>query len=179
MERTIPVSAIDDIQKKYRHTPIEELLAYQNLNRVFDNYKNAKLLIGTCMDNRISLQIPKNFAFVIRTAGVNLQNLDFNISYAISVGKLKYIAIIGHDNCGMVDLPARKDVIINGLIENAGWNRSDATDHYNNYSSQFEIYNEIDFVIKESKRLQQKFPKILVAPLMFALNDNKLYQIKI
>ena len=38
--------------------------------------------------------------------------------------------------------------------------------------------NEIDFVSSEAKRLRLRYPKILVAPLIFRVEDNRLYQIR-
>ena len=43
---------------------------------------------------------------------------------------------------------------------------------------QFEIGNEVDFVLSEVKRLRLRYPKILVAPLMYRVEDNRLYLIQ-
>jgi len=40
----------------------------------------------------------------------------------------------------------------------------------------FEIGNEVDFVLSEAKRL--RYPKILVAPLLYRVEDDQLYQLK-
>jgi len=50
----------DDIPECYRHTPIEKLLLYHNLNYPFDSYNNAEMLILMCIDNRIMLRLPDN-----------------------------------------------------------------------------------------------------------------------
>ena len=39
----------------------------------------------------------------------------------------------------------------------------------------FEIGNEVDFVLSEAKRLRLIYPKILVAPLIYRVEDNLLY----
>jgi carbonic anhydrase len=39
----------------------------------------------------------------------------------------------------------------------------------------FEIGNEIDFVLNEAKRLRNRYPKILVAPLFYNMQDKLLY----
>jgi carbonic anhydrase len=42
----------------------------------------------------------------------------------------------------------------------------------------FEIGNEIHFILSETQRLRMRYPKILVAPLLYKVEDNLLYQIK-
>jgi carbonic anhydrase len=42
----------------------------------------------------------------------------------------------------------------------------------------FEIGNEVDFVLSEAKRLRLRYPKIEVAPLMYKVEDNLLYQVR-
>lgn len=178
MKRLNPVTKRDDIPAEYQNTPIGLLLEYHNLNRDYETYSNAKLLIGMCMDNRKHLHIPDNFAFIIRSGGANLRYSEFKISYAISVGDVQHIALIGHDNCGMVNLVQRKELFINGLSERAGWTAEQAEEHFNQYAPMFEIGNEIDFVLSETIRLRLRYPKIKVAPLLYLVEDNKLYFIK-
>ena len=116
MNRLIAITKTKDILTEYRKTPIGLLLEYHNLNKSFDIYKKAQLLIGMCMDNRKYLRIPKNFAFVVRTGGANLSYSEFNISYAIAIGGVKHIALIGHNNCGMVNLHASKNILLKDLL---------------------------------------------------------------
>jgi carbonic anhydrase len=75
------------------------------------------------MDNRKHLHIPDNFAYIIRSGGANLRYSEFKVSYAISAGGIKHIALIGHNNCGMVNLNSRKDQFVYGLEQNAGWTK--------------------------------------------------------
>lgn len=178
MNRLLSVQSADDILPEYRDTPIGELLEYHNLNRPFNNYQNAQLLIGMCMDNRKHLHMPDNFAFIIRAGGANLRYSEFKVSYAISVGGIKHIALIGHNNCGMVNLISRKDQFIRGLVETAGWNEKQAEEHFMHFAPTFEIGNEIDFVLSEIKRLRHRYPRIKIAPMLYLVEDNKLYFIK-
>jgi carbonic anhydrase len=97
------------------------------------------------------------------------------VSYAVSVGGVKYIALIGHSNCGMVNLHEKKDAFISGLVDNAGWDREFAEDHFNQFSPIFEIGNEIDFLLSESARLRGRYPRINVVPLYYNIEDHKLY----
>ncbi|MEJ2053932.1 MAG: carbonic anhydrase [Calditrichaceae bacterium] len=175
MNNLIEITRPDDISPDYRGTPIGLLLEYHNLNRTFDDYDRAQLLIGMCMDHRKKLHIPDNFAYIIRTGGANLRYSEFKVSYAIAVGGVKHIALIGHNNCGMVNLVSRREKFIDGLIENAGWNEEIAEDHFRHFAPMFEIGNEVDFIQSEVKRLRLRYPKIIIAPMMYLVEDNKLY----
>jgi carbonic anhydrase len=175
MNRLIKISNIDDIFPEYNHTPIGLLLEYHNLSKPIEKYTEAQLLIGMCMDNRKHLRIPDNFAFIIRSGGANLRYSEFKVSYAISVGKIQHIVIIAHNNCGMVNLVARKSEFVNGLIDKAGWDREKAEEHFMHFAPMFEIGNEIDFVISEAKRLRSRYPKITVAPLFYQVETNLLF----
>ena len=177
MNRIIDITQKSDIFPEYQNTPISDLLEYHNLNRLHDKYTDAKLLIGMCMDNRKKLRIPNNFSYIIRTGGANLRYSEFKVSYAIAVGGIRYIALIGHTNCGMVNLVARKDLFIEGLIERAGWDVQKAEEHFQHFAPMFEIENEIDFVISEAQRLRLRYPKIMIAPMLYKVEDNKLYLI--
>jgi len=177
MTRLIDISKNDDIVSEYRKTPIGLLLEYHNFKRPMDTYSCAQLLIGMCMDNRKHLHIPDNFSFIIRAGGANMKYSEFKISYAISVGGVQHIALIGHNNCGMVNLNSRKDQFINGLVKNAGWERDAAEKHFMYFEPMFEIGDEIDFVLSETKRLRLKYPKVCIAPMMYKVDDNRLYLI--
>lgn len=177
MKRLISIAKKDDIPGNYAGTPIGRLLEYHNLNREFDAYSSADLLVGMCMDNRKHLHIPDNFSFIIRTGGANLRYSEFKVSYAIAVGGVKTLALIGHTNCGMVNLVARKDLFIENLVKNAGWETGKAEEHFNQFAPMFEIGNEIDFVLSEVQRLRLRYPEILIAPLLYKVEDNLLYLI--
>jgi len=177
MKHLLTISTLEDIPQRYRQTPVGLLLAYHNLGRPLDATTKAQLLIGMCMDNRKHLRIPDNFAFIIRAGGANLRYSEFKVSYAIAVGGVSAIALIGHNNCGMVNLSARKEQFIEGLVNNAGWDKEWAEEHFFHFAPMFEIGNEIDFVLSEAKRLRLRYPKILVAPLLYRVEDNLLYLI--
>ena len=177
MKRLVSISSSEDIFPEYRNTPIGLLLEYHNLGRKPDTYTQAQMLIGMCMDNRKHLHIPDNFAFIIRTGGANLRYSEFKVSYAIAVGNVQHIVLIGHNNCGMVNLISRKDEFINGLVDKAGWDREWAEEHFMHFAPMFEIGNEIDFVTSEAKRLRLRYPKITVAPMIYKVEDNLLYLI--
>jgi carbonic anhydrase len=177
MHRLVSIRTRKDIFPEFLDTPVGLLLEYHNLDRIYDVYSQAQLLIGMCMDNRKHLSIPDNFSFIIRSGGANLRYSEFKVSYAIAVGGVKSIALIGHNQCGMVNLAARKEAFIRGLIENAGWDSDMAEQHFMNFAPLFEIGNEVDFVLSEAHRLRQRYPKIQVAPLLYKVEDNLLYQV--
>lgn len=178
MERLAAVSKPDDIFPEYLETPIGKLLKYHNLNHPYDTYDRAQLLIGMCMDNRKNLRTPDNFAFIIRTGGANLRYNEFKVSYAIAVGQVEHIALIGHNNCGMANVFSRKDLFVEGLVNRAGCNKEWAEEQFMQYAPMFEIGDEVDFILNEAKRIRLRYPKIQIAPLMYILDDNKLYLIK-
>lgn len=178
MKRLVEIRTPEDIYPEYRDTPIGLLLEFHNLDRPFDTYTEAKLLVGMCMDNRKHLHIPDNFSYIIRAGGANLRYSEFKVSYAIAVGGISHIAIIGHNHCGMVNLIARKEQFISGLVDKAGWDREWAEEHFMHFAPMFEIGNEVDFVISEVKRLRLRYPKIMVAPMLYKVEDNRLYLVK-
>jgi len=177
MNRILPVLTTDDIFPEYQQTPVGLLLEYHNLNRPLDPQINAQALIGMCMDNRKHLRIPDNFAYIIRAGGANLRYSEFKVSYAVAIGEVKSIILIGHNNCGMVNLISRRDQFIQGLVDRAGWTREWAEEHFMHFAPMFEIGNEIDFILCEAKRLRLRYPKIQVAPLFYKVEDNLLYQL--
>lgn len=178
IERVMPVETEADIPEGLRGSPIGRLLEYHNLERPFDTYTQAELLIGMCMDNRKHLRIPDNFAYILRAGGANLRPSEFKVSYAIAVGGVRAIALIGHTQCGMVNLMARKQAFVQGLVEGAGWEQSAAEDHFLHFSPIFEIGSEVDFVISEAKRLRLRYPLIAVAPMLYRVEDNRLYLLR-
>jgi carbonic anhydrase len=178
MVKLIPINSIDDIPQDYQNTPIEQLLEYHNLRRPYDTYINAQLLVGMCMDNRKHLNMPDNFAFIIRSGGANLKYSEFKVSFAIAIGHIRHIALIGHNNCGMVNIISRKDEFINGLIDIAGWEKDSAEKHFMHFAPMYETGSESDFILNETKRLRILYPKIQIAPLFYLVENNKLYFIE-
>jgi carbonic anhydrase len=174
MDLLIPVNKKDDILPTYRNTPIEKLFGYHNLNVSYDNYNSAQILVGMCMDNRKHLLIPDNFAYIIRAGGANLRYSEFKVSYAIAVGKVRHIALIGHNHCGMVNLVSRKVEFIRGMVREAGWEEEKAEEHFNQFAPLFEIGNEKDFILGETARLRLRYPNVVVAPLFYTVEDNRL-----
>lgn len=171
------VQSKEDIPAIYQGTPIGRLFEFQNFNASLVPCDRAELLVAMCMDNRKQLRIPENFAYIIRTGGANIRQSEFKVSYAVGVGGVQWMALIAHSNCGMVSLVSRREIFIMGLVNNAGWERDRAEEHFLQFAPLFEIGNETDFVLNESKRLNARYPKISVVPLYYKLDDNLLYVI--
>ena len=167
-----------DISEYLLNTPIADLLKYHNLSANFKEYERAELAIVMCMDNRKQLHIPNRFAYILRTAGARITGSEFKLSFAIGFGDIKHVALIAHTNCGMVNLTSKKDKVVQGLMENAGWTKEQAENHFSSFAPFFEIENEVDFVVSESRRLSEKYPKILFVPMIYKVEDNKLYLVE-
>jgi carbonic anhydrase len=173
-----PVVKGTDIPKELQKTPVGLLLEYHNLRRSFDKFDQAKLLIGMCMDNRKHLRIPDNFAFIIRAGGANLRYSEFKVSFAIAMAGVRHIALIGHNHCGMSGVLSKKKQFITGLVKNAGWSKEQAEHHFDNHAVFFEIEDEPHFIWSEAKRLSTLYPKVMVVPMIYKIEDNNLYLIQ-
>lgn len=178
MPSIIPVNYLDDILPEYRGTPVELLLEYHNLGRAIGATPAPQMLIGMCMDSRKSLRIPNDFAFVLRTAGANMRDNEFRISYAISVGGVRTIVLIAHTDCGMAKLEVNRERFIRGLMDAAGWDEARAVRHFEDSAPKFGIRDEVDFVLKEAARLRAIYPRIEIVPLLYRVEDDLLYQLK-
>lgn len=175
MEDLVNISSRQDIFPEYRDTPIALLLEYHNLGRSLEGNDPVGLLIGMCMDHRLHLRIPENFSYIIRTGGANLRYNEFQVSFAITIGRIRHIALIGHSQCGMVNLYSRRESFVNGLVDASGWKREHAEDHFRHFAPMFEIGHEVDFTLNEVKRLRQRYPGIQVAPMIYLVEDHQLY----
>jgi carbonic anhydrase len=130
------------------------------------------------MDHRQRLRVPLNFAYVLRTGGANFRGLEFQISFAIAVGGVRAVCLIGHDECGMAGLASQRESFVEGLMENAGWHREAAEKHFDALASRFEIGDAAEFVRSETDRLGRQYPEVLVAPLLYSVADGTLYQVE-
>ena len=171
-----PVQAYDDIIPGYRGTAIADLFAYHNLGAPLREHARPELLIGTCMDYRISLRMPPDFAYLIRVGGANLRGLDFHVSVAVAFGGVRAICLIGHDECAMVGVAERQDAFVRGLVENGGWCRRDARSQFLAHAPHLEIGEVAGFVRSEAVRLSWRYPRVVVAPLHYAVGERLLYR---
>lgn len=63
----------------------------------------------------------------------------------------------------------------NRKVDNGGWEQELAEKHFSYFAPMFEIGDAADFVVNEASRLRFRYPKILVAPLIYRIDDNLLY----
>jgi carbonic anhydrase len=178
MAEIIPVNYLTDILPEYKDTPVGLLLEYHNLGRARGWSTTPQLLIGMCMDSRKALHIPNDFAFILRTAGANMRDNEFRISYAIAVGGIRSIVLIAHTDCGMARLNERREQFIRGLADAAGWNEEQAERHFEVSAPKFGFRDEVEFVLKEAARLRAIYPRIPIAPLLYRVEDDLLYQLR-
>lgn len=176
-ERLAQVRTAADIPQRLGGTPVARLLEYHNCGRRPGKYDKAELLICMCMDNRKLLRLPDNFAYILRTGGGNIRYSEFKISYIVAIGGVRHIALIAHDNCGMVNLASKRAAFVSGLVKNAGWTRKRALDHFRANAPLFEIEDELEFVVAEARRLNLVYPRVSVVPLFYRMSDKKLYLI--
>jgi carbonic anhydrase len=163
-----------DIPERWRAGPIGALLRYHELGAPLPpRADKPQLLIGMCMDSRKHLRIPDNFAFILRTGGGNMRLAEFRVSYAIAVGGVRAIALLGHTNCGMSGLVKRRAPFVDGLVD-AGWERGAAERHFDLNAPQHEIGPEGDFIRAETRRLRALYPRVEVAPLLYRVEDNRI-----
>jgi carbonic anhydrase len=178
MPQIIPVDAGSDILPAYAGTPLERLLRYHNLSEPLPSSSGrAELLVGMCMDNRKDLVIPNEFAFVIRAAGGNLRDHAFDISYAVAIGGVTTIALLAHTDCGMVHVRHKRATFIRGLVARGGWDERRAAKLFDESLAIYEIEDPVAFVIEEARRLRAEYPGVLVAPLLYRVEDDRLLQI--
>ena len=178
MRRLVPVDNPGAILPAYRGTPIEQLLNYHNLGAPLPlTTGHARLLISMCMDHRKDLVLPNEFAYVLRSAGGNLRDSEFEVSYAIAVGGVATIALLAHTDCGMVDVTEQRSVFVRGLTERGGWTVETAAAHFDRYAAHYQIGDALGFVCDEAVRLRRLYPAILIAPLLYDVETDRLAQI--
>jgi len=172
------VTALDDILPRYRGTPIEAMLRYHNLGEPCPpTHGSPVLLISMCMDHRKELHIPNEFAYILRSAGGNLRDSEFEVSYAVAVGGVDTIALLAHTNCGMAHVSAKRERFVNGLVARAGWSREEAEAHFEEASSRYEIGDAAQFVMSEARRIRARYPRVLVAAFLYAVESDLLAQV--
>lgn len=176
-----PVHSEADILPAYRGTPVADLLRFQNLGTppgaTPGKYARPTILIATCLEQGAALRIPEGFAISLHTAAASLKRDPFKVSWAIGVAGVLAIAIVGHDDCRLVELRNHREQFVVQMIEAAGWERPAAEQHFDHWSDLFEVDNPAEFVAAEAARLQSRYPKILVAPLLYQSGTGTLQQV--
>ena len=178
MHNLRPIHSIEDIPTKYQNTPIGLLLEFHNLNKKPALFEDAQLLIGMCIDNRKQLNLPENFAYVLRSPGANFDQDAFAIAYAVFCLKKKNIALIGHNDCGMVQLAHKRETFLKGLEEVGNWEKGKAIEFYESNLIEYGLENEIDILIRQATEFRGLYPKVITVPMLYRVEDKKLFLIE-
>jgi len=174
----VPVDSPDDILQSYRGTPIESLLRCHNLAEPLSpSTGHAHLLVAMCMDHRKEFVIPNEFAYVLRSAGGNLRDSEFEVAYAIAVGGVDAIALLAHTDCGMSHVLSKREPFIEGLVQGAGWTPESAAEHLDDDAHRHRIGDAVTFVVDEGARLRTLFPAVRAAALLYRVDSDRLTQV--
>ena len=64
-------------------------------------------------------------------------------------------------------------------MDRAGWSAEAATRHFDRFAHRYEIGDAVAFTLSEAKRLRRRYPGLLVAPLLYAVEDDRLAQVRV
>jgi len=176
--RLITIKSESDMPAAYHGTPVSRLLMYHNLDAGGGAHEKPELLIVMCMDSRQRMRLPRNFAFFIRNAGARVEETMFDISFAIAVGGVEAVAVVGHTDCRMVGLEASEEKFINGLSERGGWNQEQARLHFSTMCPSLSKRDVVESVRSNAVLLRSMYPKSVVVPLVYEVGDGLLYLVK-
>ena len=178
MWKTVDVDVLDDILPEYRGTPIELLFRYHNLKEPQPVSTGAPMLfVAMCMDNRKTLNVPREFAYVLRTAGARLRGNEFELTFAIAIGGVSTVALIGHTDCGMSTVLEKRAAFVDGLVERAQIHPGRAERHFDSLAGAYAIASPIESTMRQAAAVHRHLPGVLVAPLLYRVEDDRLTQI--
>jgi len=129
------------------------------------------------MDHRKDLVLPGEFAYVLRTAGGNLRDSEFEVSYAIGVGGVATLALFAHTDCGMAHVTQKRADFVSGLVKRGGWTVDAAVAHFDRYAERYQIGDPVKFVCEEAQRLRRLYPPVLIVPMLYDVGTDRLMQI--
>ncbi len=145
--------------------PVETLLQSHNSGVVFPPFTRPELAVVTCMDFRIHLQMPENFAFVLRTGGANPEPVEPYLAYSVARMGIGAIALIGHTDCAM-QYP--DPYVLNHLPTDE--------EHIRRYRAQIAALaiGEVEFFTRRQARRLGERLGIPVVPLLYRVEDHRL-----
>jgi carbonic anhydrase len=77
----------------------------------------------------------------------------------------------------MEDVGEKRADFVRGLVEHAGWDEARAGEHFDELAPLHQVHDAVAFVIAETKRLRALYPTVLIAPLLYRVEDDRLLQI--
>jgi carbonic anhydrase len=177
-ERILAVESADSVPAILRNTPIDALLRSHNLGE-FDiaTGSSPELIIGKCIDYRKSLRLPRDWAYILRREGANMHGAEFAIALGLTQG-IKYMALIAHNSCAMANVEDMKERFLKVLVDNHGWDEDLAEQMFIHNATLKGINNEIDFVLGEAKRIRELFTGLVIVPMLYRVEDDRLYLIR-
>ncbi len=171
--RLAPIEHTADIPKRWRGTPVEELIMAQNFEQEIVPKVDPQLLIATCIEFRYQPKVPSSFAYVMRRASGRVGGSEFSLAYTLSKG-VQHLALVAHNDCGMTKVAEHKQAMIDALI-NQGWYPERAEEYVTQHAARYAISDEIDALKSEYLRLRRIFHKLEIAPLFVSLANGKMY----
>jgi carbonic anhydrase len=78
----------------------------------------------------------------------------------------------------MSTLASHRDRFLHGLRTRAGWSAEAAEACFDDATARFAIDDPIANVRAQTARLRERFPRMLVAPLFFAVREGRLLQVR-
>lgn len=97
---------------------------------------------------------------------------EIKVSFTLSVAGVKHIVLIGHCNCGKVNIASKKNLFIAKFSKNGGLILEKIEAGFNNYAPMFEINNEIDYTLNEATRFCLNYPKTIITHLYDTVKGN-------
>lgn len=167
------IESVSDVPAEWKNTPLDSFIMAQNFGWPIQGSGKVELLISTCIEFRYALPIPRMYAYVIRRASGRVIGSEFSVGYTLAQG-VKYLALIGHNDCGMAKAHANAPLVVQALIEQ-GWDHDVAQMYVDRQIKRHAITDELDALREEFIRLRKIFPKLIIAPLFVCLHDSKLY----
>ena len=88
------------------------------------------------------------------------------------------MALLAHTDCGMAHVTQKRAVFVRGLTERGGWTEDAAGAHFDRYAARYQIGDAVTFVCDEAARLRRLYPGVLIAPLLYEVETDRLAEIE-
>ncbi len=167
----------DDVVAQYAGTSIEALLRSHCRNETIAEPRSAGLLIITCMDARVNFRIPMRLAFEIRTAGANPEPVMPTIAFVTATSDLDSIVVVGHTNCAMCGVDAKRAEMLRVLTEREGWPRGRAESHADRVAAKFRIDDVVTATWAHAATLAALFPTRRIGTFLYDVEDDSMSHI--
>ena len=175
-----PARNESEILPAWRGTPVADLLRFQNFpgtGAATPGTPHPAILVATCLEQSTALRLPAGFAVQLHTAAASLKRDPFKVSWAIGVARVSAIAIVGHDDCRLTELRNHREEFVVRMIESAGWERPAAEQHFDHWSDLLAVEDPAAFAASEEARLRERYPRVVVAPLLYQSASGQLLQV--